>query len=101
MERTKRLRILEGLGYVSAMMVAAGGILDQQVLRLVHLFGLVFAIIAIVRLMVMNIRLGESVSLFEPMGKVNAELELPDLDEFEFSEDSQQHYHDHQYQTQS
>ncbi len=97
MNDRKRLRVLEGLGYASAMMVAVGGVLDQQVLRLIHLFGLVFAVIAIVRLMVMNVRLGQAAMLFDSSNSMD--MELPDFDETEFSDDSQQYHHDRQYQT--
>ena len=64
MSSESKLRVLEGLGYVSAFMIGVGGIVDSKALDYFNALGLVFAIIVIVRLMVMNIMLGAAQQLF-------------------------------------
>jgi len=59
MERRQKLSALEGLGYAGALMIAVGGLTNSEALRYFNVLGLVFAIIVIVRLMVMSIRQGE------------------------------------------
>jgi len=54
----KKLRALEGLGYVAAFMIGLGGLTDVEILDYFNILGLVFAIIVIIRLMVMNVSLG-------------------------------------------
>ena len=44
------IRVLEGLGYVSAFMIAVGGVTDLEVLRYFNVIGLFFAIIVLIRL---------------------------------------------------
>jgi hypothetical protein len=62
----KKLRALEGVGYVAAFMIGLGGLTDVTVLRYFNILGLVFAIIVIIRLMVMNVSLGLVQRLYEP-----------------------------------
>jgi hypothetical protein len=62
----RKLRFLEGLGYVAAFMIGLGGLTDVQVLRYFNILGLVFAIIVIIRLMVMNVAMGLVQRLYEP-----------------------------------
>jgi hypothetical protein len=54
MHRIRRLRVLEGVGYVAAVMIGAGAVGDAKALRCFNVMGLVFAVIVILRLMVMN-----------------------------------------------
>jgi len=50
MDREERkLRFLEGLGYVAAFMIGLGGLTDVQVLKYFNILGLVFAIIAAIK----------------------------------------------------
>lgn len=100
MSHKKKLRVLEALGYTSAMMVAVGGALDQRVLRIIHLFGLVFAVIVIVRLMVMNIRLAQPGTILQADDAVEEDdVFFPDVDDLDFSQDGKQHNYNHQYQS--
>ncbi len=60
MKVTKRLHMLEGLGYVAAILIGVGGLMDildktSRVMRTFNIIGLVFGVIVIVRLMVMSI----------------------------------------------
>ena len=60
MKGSKRLRLLEGMGYVAAVLIGIGGLMDlldrsTTVMRTFNIFGLVFGVIVIVRLIVMNI----------------------------------------------
>jgi hypothetical protein len=72
----RKLRALEGLGYVAALMIGLGGLADAQALRYFNILGLVFAIVVIVRLLVMNISLGLVQRLYEPpLGGMDSELE--------------------------
>ena len=67
MDREERkLRFLEGLGYVAAFMIGVGGLTNVKVLVYFNVLGLVFAIIVIIRLMVMNISMGLVQRLYEP-----------------------------------
>ncbi len=80
MDREERkLRFLEGLGYVAAFMIGLGGLTDVQVLKYFNILGLVFAIIVIIRLMVMNIAMGLVQKLYEPPAE--AESGISGLDE--------------------
>jgi hypothetical protein len=60
-----KLRTLEGLGYVAATMIGAAGLSDDEALRIFNVLGLVFAIIVIVRLMVMNIGIAQMRQYYE------------------------------------
>ncbi|MFW6118770.1 MAG: hypothetical protein ACOC7S_00385 [Planctomycetota bacterium] len=75
-----KLRLLEGLGYCAALMIFMGAVVGRlhatPVLDYFNALGLVFAIIVIVRLMVMNIVLGHGESLFG--GVDDLEVETPD-----------------------
>jgi len=53
----RTIRILEGLGYTSAMMIACAGFTRSEALRLFNIAGLVFGLIAIIRLQAINLRL--------------------------------------------
>lgn len=77
MHEQRKLRALEGLGYVAALMIGVGGMTDVEALNYFNVLGLVFAIIVIIRLMVMNIDLRAVQSLYEPpVGtESNAEIE--------------------------
>ncbi len=70
-----KLRSLEGLGYLAAFMIGIGSLLDIQALRYFNALGLVFAIIVIVRLLVMNISVGYMNSLYEPPSTSGVEEE--------------------------
>jgi len=64
MKRLKRLRVLEGMGYVAAVLIGVGGLMDlldesSTVMKTFNIFGLVFGVIVIVRLIVMNIAQAE------------------------------------------
>ena len=74
----KKLQILEGLGYVAAIMIAVGGITDIRALRYFNVLGLVFAIIVIVRLMSMNIAISQIAQTYNP--SVNDESGISDTD---------------------
>ncbi len=69
----RRLRSLEGLGYIAACMIAVGGVWDSTALKYFNLLGLVFAIIVIIRLMVMSISMGLVRMLYEPSGGLDAD----------------------------
>lgn len=72
----KKLRALEGLGYVAAFMIGLGGLTDAKALDYFNILGLVFAIVVIVRLLVMNIALGLVQRLYEPpLGGVDSDIE--------------------------
>jgi hypothetical protein len=75
----KTLRALEGLGYVAAVMIGVGGLVDNQVTEIFNVLGLVFAVIVIVRLMVMQIMYGGSGSEGYP-GEEPFESDLDSLD---------------------
>ncbi len=66
MGEDRKLRSLEGLGYVGAFMIGVGGLIDAKALHYFNVLGLVLAIIVIVRLMVMNIDMRLVQSLYEP-----------------------------------
>ena len=72
----RKLRSLEGLGYIAACMIAVGGLWDSTALRYFNLLGLVFAIIVIIRLMVMNVSMGLVRMIYEPQATLDAELPL-------------------------
>jgi hypothetical protein len=64
MTTSKRLRTLEGLGYVAAILIGVGGLTDilgktSRVMKTFNIIGLVFGVIVIVRLIVMNISQAE------------------------------------------
>ncbi|MHC5033936.1 MAG: hypothetical protein ACYTFZ_02730 [Planctomycetota bacterium] len=75
----RRLRSLEGLGYLAALMIAVGGLTDAKALDYFNILGLVFAIIVIVRLMVMNISMGLVQQLYD--SNTGLDLELTEADE--------------------
>jgi hypothetical protein len=56
----KTLRALEGLGYVAAVMIGVGGLRNNEVTKIFNVLGLVFAVIVIVRLMVIQIIYGHA-----------------------------------------
>lgn len=56
MVRDEQVRALEGVGYVSAVMIAAAGFTDSASLRLFNVGGLVFGLIAVVRLLGLSLR---------------------------------------------
>ena len=65
MSEDTKLRLLEGMGYAGALMIGIGSLYSEfAALRYFNIFGLVFAIIVIVRLMVMGLRLGRPEGLF-------------------------------------
>jgi len=74
-----KLRLLEGLGYCAALMIFMGAVVGRlyavPVLDAFNALGLVFAIIVIVRLMVMNITLGHGESLFGDVEELDIEAE--------------------------
>jgi len=78
MSELKRLRSLEGLGYLAAFMIGVGGLLDKEALAYFNVLGLVFAIIVIVRLLVMNISLGYMDRMYEPPSVADADDDLQD-----------------------
>jgi len=65
MSNSRKLRLLEGLGYCGALMIGVGGLIDVAALKYFNVLGLVFAIVAIVRLMVMLIAQSEVGRLYE------------------------------------
>jgi hypothetical protein len=75
----KKMRALEGLGYCAAFMIILGGITDQKALDWFNILGLAFAIIVIVRLMVMSISMGLVQRLYENSGSL--ESGISQLDE--------------------
>ena len=65
MSEERKLRALEGMGYAGALMIGIGSLYSKfEALRYFNVFGLVFAIIVIVRLMVMGLQLGRPEGLF-------------------------------------
>jgi hypothetical protein len=76
----KKLRFLEGIGYAAAFMIGGGGLaqvmgLTQvKVLGYFNVLGLVFAVIVIIRLMVMNVSLGLVHRLYEPPSDLDSEM---------------------------
>jgi hypothetical protein len=70
----RKLRSLEGLGYIAAFMIGLGGLTDAKALDYFNILGLVFAIIVIIRLMVMNISLGLVQRLYESPGALDSEI---------------------------
>ncbi len=66
MGEDRKLRSLEGLGYVGAFMIGVGGMIEAEAMRYFNVLGLVLAIIVIVRLMVMNIDMRLVQALYEP-----------------------------------
>ena len=53
----RQIRILEGLGYVAALMIGAAGFTDRTELRWFNIAGLMFGLIAVVRLLGVNMEL--------------------------------------------
>jgi hypothetical protein len=65
MSEDGKLKVLEGMGYIGALMIGIGSLYSKwEALRYFNVFGLVFAIIVIVRLMVMGLRLGRPGGFF-------------------------------------
>ena len=77
------LRALEGLGYVAAVMIGVGGLVNNEVTRIFNVLGFVFAVIVIVRLMVMQIAYGGPVDTYRGEETFESELHISDLDEDE------------------
>ncbi len=77
MSEERKVRSLEGLGYVAAFMIGVGGIVNVKALAYFNVLGLVFAIIVIVRLMVMNIDLRIMQRLYEPPASTEPDLDVP------------------------
>jgi hypothetical protein len=69
MSDIRKLRTLEGLGYLAAFMIGVGGVTNAQALVYFNVLGLVFAIVVIVRLLVMNISLGYLDKLYAQEGE--------------------------------
>jgi hypothetical protein len=70
----RKLRALEGLGYVAAVMIGLGGVAELEALRYFNLLGLVFAVIVIIRLMVMNISMGLVDRMYEPPPPLDSDI---------------------------
>jgi hypothetical protein len=65
MNEDGKLKVLEGVGYIGALMIGIGSLYSKwEALRYFNVFGLVFSIIVIVRLMVMGLRLGGPAGMF-------------------------------------
>ena len=58
MAQKDSIRTLEGLGYVSAFMVAAGSLVKSPSMRLIGVTGIFFGIVVLVRLIVTLVRQG-------------------------------------------
>jgi hypothetical protein len=67
-DNARKLRSLEALGYIAAFMIALGGLTDSKALDYFNILGLVFAIIVIIRLMVMNVSLGLVQQIYDAPG---------------------------------
>ena len=74
MDVERKVRILEGLGYAAALMVGVGSLTDVRVLDYFNALGLVFAIVVIVRLMVMNVKGGMAERMYEPPEDLDSDL---------------------------
>ena len=82
MSEQGKLRALEGMGYAGALMIGIGSLFSEfNALRYFNIFGLVFAIIVIVRLMVMGLRLGRPEQLFRAGFDGDDELDTETLDD--------------------
>ncbi len=78
-KQERRLRALEGLGYVAAVMIGLGGLSDLESVKYLNVLGLVFAVIVIIRLMVMNISMGLVDRMYEPPPPLDSDItELPE-----------------------
>ncbi len=64
MSEDGKLKALEGMGYVGALMIGIGSLCEAKALHYFNVFGLVFSVIVIVRLMAMGLRLGATATLF-------------------------------------
>jgi len=78
-QNERKLRILEGLGYIAAFMIGVGAIVESESLRYFNALGLVFAIIVIVRLMVMNIALTQVQEFYEPPSSVDSDTDESEI----------------------
>lgn len=65
--KQKSVTFLEGLGYTAALMIGAAGLTEEQALRCFNVAGLVFGLIAIVRLLAMNIKAGRPAPGLTPL----------------------------------
>jgi len=78
----KTIGLLEGLGYVSAIMVAAAGFTQYEALRFFNVAGLVFGLIAVVRLLGLNLRVriaaGETGEVPLPEPRLGTEMDDQD-----------------------
>ncbi len=74
-----KLHVLEGLGYCAALMIFVGAVVGRltaaPILDYFNALGLVFAIIVIVRLMVMNITLGQGLNIFDETEELDLEAQ--------------------------
>jgi hypothetical protein len=77
----KTLRALEGLGYVAAVMIGVGGLVNNEVTRIFNVLGLVFAVIVIVRLMVMQIMYGAPADSYRGEETFESDLSISELEE--------------------
>jgi hypothetical protein len=78
----KTLRALEGLGYVAAVMIGVGGLVNNEATKIFNVLGLVFAVIVIVRLMVMQILYGNSPNAYRDEEALDSELDsLADMEQ--------------------
>jgi len=73
MSEERKLRSLEGLGYVAAFMIGVGGITEVKALDYFNALGLVFAIVVIVRLMVMTIEMRVVQTMYDLSDDVDLE----------------------------
>ncbi|MGD2175011.1 MAG: hypothetical protein PVJ27_06375 [Candidatus Brocadiaceae bacterium] len=78
MSAEKKLRALEGIGYAAAIMIGVGCISEARVLEYFNVLGLAFAVIAIVRLMVMDIRIRQGAQIYGASEGRPAEVEEQD-----------------------
>lgn len=73
-QRERKVHYLEGLGYCAAFMIGLGGLSDVESVKYFNVLGLVFAVIVIIRLMVMNITVGLVGHLYEPMQPIDSDV---------------------------
>jgi hypothetical protein len=83
----KTLRTLEGLGYVAAVMIGVGGLVNNEVTKVFNVLGLVFAVIVIVRLMVLQIIYGGPTDPYPSEEPFESDLEISDMEDQGASED--------------
>ena len=82
MSNERKLQCLEGIGYVAAVMIAVGSIQTKgEALKYFNVLGLAFAIIVIVRLMVMNISLAQIRQLYDRPPSEDSDLSDDEYEE--------------------